>query len=104
MCSSPKSSSVTSVKKVSTSPLSNRELNNFVAIANASDARREERERIERERLASEAAMSAAMSNATENTHGIDVQANYPDSHSFLRVLHSVHTALTAKRSWGVTG
>ncbi len=51
MCSTPKSSSATMVKKIPTSPFTNNNLSDFVSIANAADVRKEERERVERERL-----------------------------------------------------
>ena len=51
MCSTPKSSSTTMVKKVPTSAFTNSNLSNFVSIANAAEARREERECVEQERL-----------------------------------------------------
>ena len=51
MCSTPKSSSTTMVIKIPTSAFTNNNLSDFVSIANAAEARREERERVERERL-----------------------------------------------------
>jgi len=104
MCSSPKSSSSSKIKKVRTSPLSNSELNNFVAIANASDARREERERLELERLASESAHTAAMGASTAGSNGPGSNATQLQSRPYVRFLRSVHTTLTASRSWGVAG
>ncbi len=51
MCSSPKSASSAKVKNVSTSAFTNSELSDFVSIANAAHARKEEKKRVERERL-----------------------------------------------------
>lgn len=49
MCSSSKGGQDLKVKKIPTSVLNHSQLSDFVAIANAADARREERERIELE-------------------------------------------------------
>ena len=100
MCSSPKSSSVSRVKKVSTSPLTHSELNNFVSIANASDARREERERVEQERLARESVVTPTVSTSSANDRGFGLEADQKEGLPYVRFLRSVHVALTASRSW----
>lgn len=104
MCSTAKTSSLTKLKSVSTSPMTKSELNSFVAVANACDARREERERLERERLALESATAEIESTLTANVEDFEVEADLPKSRSFGQLLRSVHGALTVSRSWGVTG
>ncbi len=51
MCSSSKASQDLRVKKIPTSALKNEQLSDFVAIANAADARREAKEQAELEAL-----------------------------------------------------
>ena len=52
MCSTPKSSAVTPVKKIPTSSFSKSDFSSFVAVANAAAERKEEKEQAEKERLA----------------------------------------------------
>lgn len=66
MCSTPKSSSTTKLKNIRTSPFTNNNLSDFVSIANAADARQEERERLERERLKLEEAVERQLSRSVE--------------------------------------
>lgn len=96
MCSSPKSSAVSSLKKVPTSALTSSELNSFVSIANAADARREEKELAEKESMALEMADSAVASLV-----GSECEAEQPKSRSLAQRFNSVRTALTVPRAWG---
>ena len=104
MCSTPKSSSAVKLKKVPTSQLTNGELNSFVAIANASDARREEKELLERQRLARESLSVTVAETSTENLVGCERDVAQLKSGPIIRLLHSVHCALSDSRSWGMTG
>ena len=52
MCSTPKSSAVSPVKKIPTSSFSKSDFSSFVAVANAAAERKEEKEQAEKERLA----------------------------------------------------
>ncbi len=101
MCSSPKSSAVSNLKKVPTSPLTSSELNSFVSIANAADARREEKELAEKESMALEMADTAVASLPAASLGGSECDAEQPKSRSLAQRFNSIRTALTVPRAWG---
>lgn len=104
MCSTPKSSSATKLKKVPTSQLTKGELNNFVSVANASAERQEEKELLERQFLARESLSITAASASTVSNGAVGCEVKQQESGLFDRLLHSVHCALSDTRSWGMTG
>lgn len=104
MCSTAKTSSITKVKNVPTSKLTNGELNSFVSVANALAEREEEKELLERQRLARESLSIFAAKAATENIATVKCEAKQQKRGLFDRLVHSVQGALTDSRSLSTTG